>query len=106
MKHFSDYQKQQFERGKAFAKENWKQDGLKPNDADADSTAFMRGYIMKKHDIDFGPRGDDLRGETDNALSVLGLEADYYWDLRMLDKELFHAILTLMEKLADEEPVE
>ena len=102
MKAFSDYQTKQFERGVAWAKDH-QQDKLQPDDADADSVAFQRGYIQKKHDINFGPRGDEFEGDVENALRVLNLGNEYYWDLRMLDQELFLAILNLMEKLADGE---
>lgn len=101
---YNSYEKTQYERGIAFAKNNRRNlREAKPADADADSWAFMRGFVEEKYELQYGPIGDDFRGEIDFALTEMELEPEYFWYLEMLDRKLFLAILKLMDTLHEGE---
>jgi hypothetical protein len=96
---FNDYETAQYARGVAFAEDHWK-NRLQPADADADSSAFMRGFYDKKFDLDFGPRGDDRDEYFDQVFNMLGLEDcwDYRWQLDQLDRKIYYALIAVAEK--------
>lgn len=92
---YNNYEKAQHARGVALpdAKE-------KPNDVDADSAAFMRGYSDRKWDTDYAQVGDYRQEEWLFLFDMLELEdcADYRYQLDQLDKEIFDALVKVAER--------